>query len=118
MPLDSRDKRFSMVAYDHVVGHVYPTPDGAVSTADRIQWIGKYRGIAFRIPSTANLNSAAKRFCMINYDLLGFRVLPRPDGTLSASDRVSLIGKYCGIAFTSVTVATSVFIPVIRRRRR
>jgi len=118
LPADTRDKRFSFVGYDHVGGHVYPTPDGAVSTADRIQWIGKYRGIAFRISSSANLNTAGKRFCMINLDLLGFRVLPTPNGSFSASDRVSLIGKYCGIAFTSVSAVSSVFIPVIRRRRR
>ena len=46
MPIDSRDKRFSMMLYD-TLGRVFPAPDGTISTADRIQWIGKYRGIAF-----------------------------------------------------------------------
>ena len=42
-----------MMLYDSVIGRVFPNPDGAVSTADRIQWIGKYRGIAFTVVTAA-----------------------------------------------------------------
>lgn len=47
--IDTRDKRFAMMLYDSIVGRVFPTPDGAISTADQVQWIGKYRGIAFTV---------------------------------------------------------------------
>ena len=53
MPINTRDKRFSLIAFDHVGGRVYPNPDGTISTADRIQWIGKYPGIAFTVATAA-----------------------------------------------------------------
>lgn len=118
MAIDSRDKRFSLLTYDGLGGRIYPVPDGAVSTADRIQWIGKYRGIAFPAPAGGGLNTASKRFAMMTYDWVIGRVLPSPDGAFSTADRIHLIGKYPGIAFTSISPVVSVFIPVIRRRRR
>lgn len=51
MPINSRDKRFSLMLYDSLIGRVFPLPDAVISTADRIQWIGKYRGIAFTVVS-------------------------------------------------------------------
>ena len=53
MPINSRDKRFSLMTYDNMVGRVFPNPDGTISTADRIQWIGKYPGIAFTSASAS-----------------------------------------------------------------
>lgn len=58
--IDSRDKRFSLMGYDLVGGHVWPTPDGTVDTADRIQWLGKYPGIAFT--ATAAVTARARIF--------------------------------------------------------
>ena len=52
--IDTADKRFSMMAYDLVIGHVYPAPSGpGISSADAQQWIGKYRGIPFLVISAA-----------------------------------------------------------------
>ena len=51
MPVDSRDKRFSLMTLDWTVGRVLPQPDGTISTADRLHYVGKYRGIAANAPN-------------------------------------------------------------------
>ena len=53
MALNTRNRRMSMVLFDLPFGHPAPNPDGAVSAADRQQWLGKYPGIAFQAPGAA-----------------------------------------------------------------
>lgn len=49
--VDTRDKRYSMMLLDWTVGRVLPQPDGTISTADRLHYVGKYRGIAANAPN-------------------------------------------------------------------
>ena len=51
MPVDSRDKRFSLLGFGQAHGfpYVVPNPDGTISTADRAQWLYLYHGSGISI---------------------------------------------------------------------
>ena len=48
-----------------------------------------------------DLDTRNKRMSMVCFDLPSGRVVPNPDGTVSALDRQQWLGKYPGIAFSS-----------------
>lgn len=55
MAINSRDKRFSLMRLFSPVRVNLPVPDGAISTADRLHWIGLYRGIAADAPVSTDI---------------------------------------------------------------
>lgn len=119
MAVDSQDKRYSLINIDWVGGRLLPVPDGSVSTADRLHWLGKYRGIAAGAPGpVSGINTAAGRYSIMLLDWVVGRVLPEPDGTISTADRLHYVGKYRGIAAGAPTAPLGVYIPQFRRRRR
>ena len=61
MPINSRDKRTSLITFDWVVGRVLPVPDATISTADRLHFLGKYRGIAASAPPVVTATTELQR---------------------------------------------------------
>lgn len=53
MPVDTRDKRFSMIGLAAPFRRMLPTPNGGFDAADRQQLQYCYRGILFGSPSAA-----------------------------------------------------------------
>ncbi len=52
MAVDSRDKRFSLLAFGKQIPQVFPNPDaGGVESDDRPQWIYLYHGSGISIQS-------------------------------------------------------------------
>ena len=50
MPVDTRDKRFSMMGLLQPVPSILPNPDGTIETQDRAQYAFMYHGIALVEP--------------------------------------------------------------------
>ena len=50
MAVDTRNKRFSILAIDNPTIPSLPDPDGTVDSSDRQQFLWKYSGIAFDNP--------------------------------------------------------------------
>jgi hypothetical protein len=54
------------------------------------------------------VDTAEKRYSMLNVGQPWFRILPEVDGGIEADDRLHLLGLYSGIAATAVAVAPTI----------
>lgn len=64
MAIDSADKRFSILG---LCGYtVRPVPDGTIGTADRLQWLGLYRGIAAAVPDVILYTGKGEIFLFVS----------------------------------------------------
>lgn len=68
----------------------------------------------------AGLTTRDRRASAHAIDLLGLRVLPNPDGTISTADRLHLLGKYRAVGATDggAAAAPGMYKPIFRGRRR
>lgn len=91
MPIDTRDKRSSVIGWGLPQGSLFPNPDGTIGAAERRDLGMLYSGVSILMDWTI-------RASMVGLMLPTLRPPgPYPDGTLGADDRQMIRGLYSNI---------------------